>query len=73
MNRQGFLGPTTIAVAAGMPPMGSVFTTVPLVDYRPTIDPQQGLPRIPSRAPLAPGMRHKIRLLPKALCWDCSA
>jgi hypothetical protein len=43
MNRQDFLGPKTIAVAAGVPPMGTVFSTVLAADCRPTIDPQQGL------------------------------
>jgi hypothetical protein len=54
MNRKDFLGPKTITVAAGIPPMGTVFTTLPPVNYRPAIDPLQSLPWAPGRNPVCP-------------------
>lgn len=67
MNRKDFLGPKTIAVAAGIPPMGTVFTTLPPVNYRSAIDPPQGLPRAPGWVEDAGPATHKIRLTPKIL------
>jgi hypothetical protein len=67
MNRKDFLGPKTIAVAAGIPPMGTVFTTLPPVNYRAVVDAPPGLPRPPGRVQAARPAAHKIRLTPKAL------
>jgi len=73
MKRQDFLGPQTITVAAGIPPMGTVFTTVPPVDYRPAIDPQQSLPWAPGPIDADKPVTQKIGLTPKAPHWDCRA
>jgi hypothetical protein len=70
MKSQDFLGPKTIAVAAGIPPMGTIFTTVPRVDYRTQICAQLGLPWEVAQGPVVP---LKIHLAPKAPHGDCSA
>ena len=73
MNRQDFLGPTTITVAAGIPPMGTVFTTVPPVDYRPATDPQQSWPGAPGRVQAGEHVTYKIPPPAKAPQHDCRA
>ena len=73
MHRQDFLGPQTIAVAAGMPPMGTVFTTVPPVDHRLTIDPRQGVLWAPVASPAPSPVTHKIGITPEAPRPDCRA
>lgn len=67
MSRKDFLGPKTIAAAAGIPPMGTVFTTLPPVNYRSAIDAPQSLPRAPGWVEDALPAPHKIRRTPKAL------
>jgi hypothetical protein len=73
MKRQDFLGSRTITVAAGIPPMGTIFTAVPPVVSRSAIDLQQGLPWVPSQAPAALPETLKIQLTPRAPDCGCSA
>lgn len=73
MKRHDFLGPKTITVAAGIPPMGTIFTAVPPVNYRPAIDPQPSFPGAPSLVPGAQSEIFKIHLTPMAPHRGCSA
>lgn len=66
MKRQDFLGPRTITIAAGIPPMGTIFTAVPPVVSRPAIDLPQGLPWAPNVAPAVQPETLKTHLTPKA-------
>jgi hypothetical protein len=72
MKRKDFLGPKTITLAAGIPPMGTVFTAFPAVVSRPSIDLPLGLPSASSLAP-APPETLKIHLKAKAPHRGCSA
>ena len=53
MNRADFLGPATMIVAAGIPPMGTVFNAVPPVTRRPPTEPRPGPAGAPDRAAAA--------------------
>lgn len=64
MSRADFLGPRTIAVAAGVPPMGTVFETFPAVDC----PPRQSLPAAPARSEAFAPVMHKAGAGPTAPC-----
>jgi len=54
MRRDDFLGPATIIVAAGIPPMGTVFTAVPRLNRLPPMERPGGAPdRVEAAGPRA--------------------